>query len=159
MSAGERNLLEAFLDHHRDTLLLKCAALDADSLARRSQPPSTLSLLGLVRHLADVERNWFQRVLARRDVPGIFWSDASPDGEFDDVDPASAAQDLATYRAEVATARRIAAGHGLDDVGHHRRLDVDISLRWIYLHLIEEYARHNGHADLLREAIDGETGE
>jgi uncharacterized damage-inducible protein DinB len=159
MAAGERAMLEAFLDRHRRTLLVKCAGLTGEQLATRATPPSTLSLLGLVRHLADVERNWFQRVLDGRAVPGIFWTDAAPDGDFDDVDPARAAEDLATFHAEIAAGREIAARHELDDVGRLRRTGGEVSLRWIYMHLIEEYARHNGHADLLREAIDGVTGE
>jgi uncharacterized damage-inducible protein DinB len=157
----ERAALEAWLDFHRATLLTKCAGLDAEQLAARSCPPSTLSLLGLVRHLTDVERGWF----LRRWVDGIaplHYSDDDPDGDFDNLDPARAAEDLAAYREAVEAARAEAARHELGERvlrrPDHPAGEV-IDVRWIYLHMIEEYARHNGHADLLREAIDGTTGE
>jgi len=154
---AERPALEAWLEYHRATLLTKCAGLDGEQLATRSAPPSSLSLLGLVRHMADVERNWFRRVLSGQDAPGLFWSDDNEDGDFDDVDPARAEEDLETYRGEVEAARELARDRSLEDTGTRRGQQV--SLRWIYLHMIEEYARHNGHADLLRERIDGATGE
>jgi hypothetical protein len=157
----ERDALEARLEFQRATLLGKCAGLDGEQLARRSCPPSTLSLLGLLRHLTEVERGWFRR----RWVPGVeplYWSDDDPDGDFDNVDPARAADDLAAYRAAVVECRVEAARHELDERVLRRPGDPSgevIDVRWIYLHVIEEYARHNGHADLLREAIDGVTGE
>ena len=153
----ERTLLEAWLDFHRATLLWKCSGLDAEQLRRRSVPPSTMSLLGLVRHLTEVERNWFARVLAGEDAPALYYSDDDPDGDFDGVDGADAEADLAQFRAQVETSRATAGRYGLDDAGTRRGQPV--SLRWIYGHMIEEYARHNGHADLLREAIDGATGD
>jgi len=153
----ERESLDTWLEFHRATLLTKCAGLSGEQLAARSCPPSTLSLLGLVRHMADVERTWFRHVLDGQDVPPLHWTDDEPDGDFDGVDPAHADRDLEAYLGEVAHARTIAAGHGLDDVGTRRGEQVD--LRWILTHMIEEYARHNGHADLLRERIDGVTGE
>jgi len=158
---GERAALEGWLDFHRDTLLTKCAGLDGEQLARRSVPPSTLSLLGLVRHLADVERGWFRRTLDSRtheQVPSLFYGPDNEDGDFDDVDPDRADDDLATYRAELAAAREVAARYQLDDEVISRRGN-RMNLRWIMLHMIEEYARHNGHADLLRESIDGVTGD
>ena len=158
-TAGERESLEAFVDHHRATLLVTCAGLTPEQLASRSCPPSTLSLLGLVRHMAEVERNWFRRVLDRQEAPPIFYSPENPDGDFDDVDPTRVDEDLAVYQAEVAAAREVAARYELGRVGHWRHAGQDVSLRWIYVHMIEEYARHNGHADLLREMIDGRTGE
>jgi len=154
---GERDLLEGWLEFHRDTLRWKIEGLDDEQLKRRSVPPSTMSLLGLVRHMADVELNWFRRVLAGEQAPGIFWSDDNLEGEFDDVDGAVVADDVATWQAEIGKARAIAATRSLDDTGVRRR--GPCSLRWIYVHLIEEYARHNGHADLLRECIDGATGD
>lgn len=154
---GERAMLESFLEWHRETLAFKCAGLDAAQLRERSAPPSTLSLLGLVRHLADVERYWFRVVLDGQDAPAHFWSEKSPDGDFDEVDSADAEASVATWRQEVALARQLAAARGLDDTGTRR--GAPVPLRWIYIHLIEEYARHNGHADLLRERIDGVTGE
>ena len=157
----EREALDARLEFQRATLLVKCSGLDGEQLARRSCPPSPLSLLGLVRHLTEVERGWF----LRRWVPGIeplYWSDDDPDGDFDNVEAGRAAGDLATYRAAVAECRAEAARHELAERVLRRPDDpagAVIDLRWIYLHMIEEYARHNGHADLLREAIDGVTGE
>src|SRR4051812_22402737 len=153
----ERELLDGWLEYHRSTLRWKCEGLSDDQVKVRSVPPSTMSLLGLVRHMADVERNWFRRVLDGQVAPGIFWSDDNEEGEFDDVDDADVAADWATYDAEVAEAKRIAATKQLDDDGV--RHGKPCSLRWVYTHMIEEYARHNGHADLLRECIDGQTGD
>lgn len=156
--SAERESLDAWLDYHRATLLTKCAGLDGEQLARRAVPPSTLSLLGLVRHMAEVERYWFREVLEGEDLEDLFCTRQNPDGDFDDVDPAGAEQDVATFGAQVAAAREAAARHGLDDTGDAgRRGPVD--LRWIYVHMVEEYARHNGHADLLRECVDGVTGD
>lgn len=159
--ANEREALEARLEFHRATLLVKCSGLDGEQLARRSCPPSTLSLLGLIRHLADVERGWFLRRWITG-IQGLYWSDDDPDGDFDNVDPARAVDDLATYRAALDECRAEAARHELDEQVLRRPEDPSgqvIDVRWIYLHMIEEYARHNGHADLLREAIDGASGE
>jgi uncharacterized damage-inducible protein DinB len=153
----EREMLEQWLEYHRATLLWKCEGLSHEELKRRSVEPSSMSLLGLVRHMADVERNWFRRVLDHQEAAGIFFSEASPDGEFDDVADADAEADFATYRAEVEAARAIAATRALDDTGTRR--GEPCSLRWVYVHMIEEYARHNGHADLLRERIDGAVGD
>jgi hypothetical protein len=155
---AERPALEAWIEYHRATLLVKCAGLTAEQLVTRSVPPSTLSLLGLVRHMTEVERSWFRRRLDREDVEPLYYDDANPDGDFDDLDPARADEDLAAYLAELDAVRAVAARHGLDDVGL-TRLGTEVDLRWIYLHMIEEYARHNGHADLLRQCIDGATGE
>jgi uncharacterized damage-inducible protein DinB len=157
--ADERQMLEAWLDFHRQTLLAKCAGLTADQLRQRAAPPSTLSLLGLLRHMAEVERGWFRRRVNGEDIDFQFSSEEDPDGEFDHVDTADAERDFAAYQAEIEAARRAAAGHGLDETFYHVHREVDMSVRWVYLHMIEEYARHNGHADLLRERIDGETGE
>jgi hypothetical protein len=157
--APERQAVEELLDHHRATLLWKCGGLTGGQLARRACPPSTLSLLGLVRHMAEVERSWFRHRVAGEDVDRIYgeW-----DVAFDDLDPTRAAEDFATYAAEVDSARAVQAAHDLDDtfVSVHRdgtRETIDI--RALLLHMIEEYARHNGHADLLREAVDGSTGD
>ena len=154
----EREMLEAWLEYHRATLALKCEGLSVEQLRRRSVPPSTLSLLGLVRHMADVERNWFRRVLSGEDAPGLFWTPDNHDGDFDDVDTADLDEAFAAWRAECDNARTVARAAETLDVTGTRRGE-DVSLRWIYVHMIEEYARHNGHADLLREAIDGATGE
>jgi uncharacterized damage-inducible protein DinB len=153
----EREMLESWLDFHRATLLWKCDGLDDAQLKVRAVEPSSISLLGLVRHMAEVERNWFRRVLGQQDAPGIYYDDANPDGDFDDVGEADVGADCATYAAEVDAARTIAATHDLDDTGLSH--GEPVSLRWIYVHMIEEYARHNGHADFLRERIDGRTGD
>lgn len=159
--ADERAMLEAWLDFHRSTLLVKCEGLDDAQLRARSVPPSSLSLLGLVRHMAEVERSWFRRTLLDEDVPPLYYSDDNEDGDFDDVDTADVAADVATFHAEQKSSRAVAAQHpDLNAIAARKRRGVhDVSLRWIYVHMIEEYARHNGHADLLRETIDGRTGD
>jgi uncharacterized damage-inducible protein DinB len=159
--AAERPMLEGWLDFHRATLLTKCEGLADEQLTTRSVPPSSMSLLGLVRHMTEVERSWFRRALAGEDAAPLYYSDDNEDGDFDDVDSADVPGDLARFRDELDTCRRVAADHpDLDTVGKGVRDGqlVPISLRWIYLHMIEEYARHNGHADFLRERIDGVTG-
>ncbi len=118
--ADERTMLRAHLDFHRATLAWKCEGLDDEALRGRASSPSALSLLGLVRHMAEVERTWFRRVFARQDVP-LVWSP--------------------------------------DETGYQAKWGEEVSLRWILVHMIEEYARHNGHADLIRESIDGQTGQ
>ncbi|MEU6674692.1 DinB family protein [Streptomyces sp. NPDC046853] len=158
-TGDERPMLAGFLKAQRTTLELKCAGLDAE-LARRSVEPSTLSLLGLVRHLADVERRWFRRVLAGQDVPLLFGSDTNPDEDFDGAvpEPAVIAAAWEAWRAEVAFADRFVADAPDLDVEGHDGWRGRVSLRWVLIHLVEEYARHNGHADLLRERIDGAIG-
>lgn len=155
----ERASYDAWLDYHRATLLLKCQGLDAEQLRRRAVPSSLMSLHGLVRHMAEVERNWFRRVIDGEDLhEGIWWSSEHEDGDFEIADADTFEADLAVWRGEVEAARRIAAAHDLDDTGTRRNGDV-VDLRWVYVHMIEEYARHNGHADLLRELLDGTVGE
>jgi uncharacterized damage-inducible protein DinB len=157
--ADERQMLDAWLDYHRNTLLTKCAGLSADKLRRRAVEPSSMSLLGLVRHLSEVERSWFRRRVAGLDLPEIYVSDDEPDADFDGVDSANAEADFHVFETEVRLAREATASLALDHVFHHPRRNIDMTLRWVYVHMIEEYARHNGHADLLRERIDGHTGE
>jgi uncharacterized damage-inducible protein DinB len=157
--ADEGPMLHSWLDWHRETLAVKCAGLSQDQLRLRSAEPSTMSLLGLVRHMADVERSWFRNILNNENAPGIYWSDQHPDGEFDLVDTASAEEAFARWQAEIANSRELSAGLPLDIVGKGLRRGEEVSLRWILVHMIEEYARHNGHADLIRERIDGVTGE
>jgi hypothetical protein len=157
--ADERAMLDAWLDFHRQTLLWKCAGLTAEQLVLRSAEPSRLSLLGLVRHMAEVERGWFRHGFAREPVANLYCSDERPEADFEDVNPAGADKDIATFRQEVGLSRAAAAGHSLDETYFHERRQTDVSLRWIYVYMIEEYARHNGHADLLRERIDGVTGD
>ncbi|MEU7369019.1 DinB family protein [Streptomyces hygroscopicus] len=157
-TADERTSLEGWLDFHRATLALKCQGLDDAQLKEASAPPSGLTLLGLVRHMAEVERSWFRRVLAQEDAPPIWYSDEDPDGDFRVTGEDTAKDCFAVWREEIARAKEAAAGRHLDDVVA-RPGRGDYSLRWIYLHMIEEYARHNGHADLIRERIDGATGD
>ena len=159
LNADERATLEGWLDFHRATLALKCAGLDDAQAATASTPPSGFSLLGLVQHLAEVERNWFRRVVAGEQVPPIYDPQADPDGPdggFEVAPGASLETALTTWRQEVDASRAVCAGRALDDTG--RLWGQEVSLRWVYVHLVEEYARHNGHADLLRERIDGVTG-
>lgn len=150
-------MLESWLDYHRDTLLWKCVGLTEVQLRERSCPPSTLSLLGLVRHMTEVEEGWFGYVAGERPV-GRYERPDRPDADFEEVDDADAADNVAAFRAQCERSRARAADRGLDDTFVSRRGNV-ISLRWVYVHMIEEYARHNGHADLIRERIDGVTGD
>ncbi len=148
----ERATLTGFLDYQRDTLAMKCAGLTAAQLRERAVPPSSLSLIGLVRHLVDVERSWFRNVLDGQSVPR-HWP-----GEFDvaDADPDEA---IAVWQSACELSRQIvAAAPSLDVTGEYGEHG-QFSLRWILTHMIEEYARHNGHADLIRERLDGSTGE
>ncbi|MEV4314357.1 DinB family protein [Actinocrispum sp. NPDC049592] len=160
-TAGEWTLLIDFVDSQRTTLRLKCAGLDATALARRSAEPSTLSLLGLVRHLADVERRWFRQVLAgNQDAKPRFTSPANPDGDFDDAtpDPTLLAEAWAAWREEVDFAEEFVSRAPTLDITGFDTWRGEVSLRWVLIHMVEEYARHNGHADLLRERIDGAIG-
>jgi uncharacterized protein DUF664 len=151
-------MLDGWLEYHRQTLLLKCAGLNAEELKQASAPPSNLTLLGLVRHMAEVERFWFREQAAGEETRQLFCTDESPDGDFDDIGPADAEDDFATYLTECALARAAAAGLSLEHTFRNPKRETELSLRWVYVHMIEEYARHNGHADLLRERIDGVTG-
>jgi uncharacterized damage-inducible protein DinB len=155
---SERELLEGFLDFHRATLLWKCDMLTDEQLRERSVPPSGLSLLGLLRHLADVERTWFRQRFMGEDVPDLYPSEDDPDTDFTEVATADVAAALDSFRAEIEAARAVVRDRSLDET-FTGPSGTTYSLRWVYLHMIEEYARHNGHADLLRERIDGVTGE
>src|SRR5580693_6549249 len=155
LAGPERPMLQAVLDWHRATLLYKCAGLTGEQLARRTVPPSGLSLLGLVRHMTKVERIWFRQRFAGEPIDAPFGSD--PEAEFEAADPARAAADYARLTEEFKLVDAAVANASLDDTFTHN--NEVMSLRMIYLHMIEEYARHVGHADLLREQIDGATGE
>jgi len=156
----ERETLVEFLRCQRLTLQLKCVGLDTAQLACRAVEPSTMSLLGLLRHMADVERGWFRRRFAGQDVPKRYQSDAEPDGDFDGAiaDEAVVDDAWAAWREEVAFAERFVRETDLGFVGHDGAGN-PISLRELMVHMIEEYARHNGHADLLRERLDGRVGQ
>jgi Protein of unknown function (DUF664) len=152
-------MLDQWLDFHRATLRQKCAGLDDDQLRTASCPPSNLTLLGLVRHLTDVERGWFLRGVGRQgedQVPPLYYSDEDPEGDVENLDSASTESVFLAYDAAVSDIRAAVAGAGLDDTFSNG--GKPCSVRWVYLHMIEEYARHNGHADLIRERIDGATG-
>ena len=159
LEAGERQMLSAWLDLQRATLAMKCDGLSDEQLREQAVPPSSLSLLGLVRHMAEVERNWFRPLLAGEDMGGLWAPGPKLDAEaaFDEVATADVAIAFAAWRAECDKARALVeAAESLDVTG--MRGGTQFSLRWVMVHMIEEYARHNGHADLLRERIDGSTG-
>jgi uncharacterized damage-inducible protein DinB len=156
-NAGERESLEGWLDWHRQTLLFKCQGLTGEQLAERPAEPSTLSLLGLIRHMADVERAWFRIRVGGEDIKQRYWSKENPDRDFDDTDPEQAEQDYDALLTEIRLADQAARDASLDDTFELRGKTYNV--RWVYIHMIEEYARHNGHADLLRERLDGETGD
>jgi uncharacterized damage-inducible protein DinB len=158
LTGGEREMLRAWLDYHRATLAWKCEGLGDEELRRQSMPPSTLSLLGLVRHMAEVERHWFRRTLNGETLPHV-WSDTHDFQEAYDASASSRAEGFGAWEAEIAHARRIEAeAESLDVTVYVPSWKEEASLRLIILHLIHEYARHNGHADLLREGIDGTVG-
>jgi uncharacterized damage-inducible protein DinB len=153
----ERNLLLAFLEFHRETLLWKCSGLTGEQLTARPVSTSTMSLLGLLRHLTDVERHWLRVVAAGEDIAFRYWGQPEEDSDFDDVRAEDGERDYQRYLDE------------LDACRANQSIDLEATVvsprgkrfvfRWVLIHLIEEYARHNGHADLFREAIDGSTGE
>ena len=154
---ADREMLDAWLEFHRTTLLLKCEGLDDAQRKARPVATSNLSLHGLVRHMAEVERNWFSRVLLSVPQTPHIWADVTvEDSELVPLDDADWAADLAAWQSECETSRRNAAGQDLGAAGV--RAGERVSLRWIYVHMIEEYARHNGHADLIRELVDGAVG-
>jgi Protein of unknown function (DUF664) len=157
--ADERTMLEAYLDYHRGTLLWKASALTGEQLVTASVEPSKLTMLGLILHLALNERWWFRQQAAQLDLPDTYDLSENPDAELLVLDPDRAEEDLAIYRREVEAAREAVRDLPLDHTFPELRRKNRLSLRWVYLHMIEEYARHNCHADLIRERIDGLTGE
>jgi Protein of unknown function (DUF664) len=156
-TGDERAMLEGFLDWYRAGLLVRCSGLTGAQLAERGVPPSGMSLLGLVRHLTDVERTWFRRRFGGEQVDSVYSRPDRPDAAFDEADGALAARDLERLTAEQEAARRAVARLPLDAVFVSERWG-EMWLRWWYSHMIAEYAGHCGHADLLRERIDGRTG-
>jgi uncharacterized damage-inducible protein DinB len=161
MNADERETLTAFLDWYRTTMSRKCEGLTAAQLVDRRVDPSSLSLLGLVRHMAEVERGWFRSFHGEQTHPRYVDPDSNPDGDFDDItaDDALVRDAVEYWTSEIEHAREIVAAHELTDTYAHPRTGHPISLRWILVHMIEEYARHCGHADLLRERLDGTVGD
>jgi uncharacterized damage-inducible protein DinB len=155
---SEREMLRAFLDYHRATLAMKCDGLTDAELRKQPMPPSTLSLLALVRHMAEVERAWFRRVFEDHDAPMV-WSDQIDFQAAYDASASTRAEAFAAWEGEVETSRRIErAAESLDLSGYQPRWEEDVSLRLVTMHVLLEYARHNGHADFLREGIDGTVG-
>jgi uncharacterized damage-inducible protein DinB len=154
---AEREMLEAWLEFHRTTLLLKCEGLDEERLKHRPVATSKLSLHGIMRHMAEVERNWFRRVLrSDADVPYLWRTEVNEEADLTPLDNAEWQHDRTLWQQECAASREAASTRTLDDTG--LRHDRPCSLRWIYVHMIEEYARHNGHADLIREMLDRAVG-
>jgi uncharacterized damage-inducible protein DinB len=154
----ERRMLEGWLRWHRETLLAKCAGLEPAQLVRTTVEPSNLTLLGLVRHMAEVERWWFRRSFEGEDIGDVFTGPSDGDEGFDGVHTADAERDFERFRNEADACDAAAAGHDLDETFMSSR-GVALSLRWVYVLMIQEYARHNGHADFLRERTDGATGD
>ena len=155
---SERETLRAFLDYQRATLAMKCEGLGDEELRQQSMPPSTLSLLGLVRHMAEVERAWFRRVFQDNDAPMV-WSDEIDFQAAYDASESTRAEGFAAWEAEVENSRRVEReAESLDQAGHQPRWGEDVSLRMVMVHVLLEYGRHNGHADFLREGIDGTVG-
>lgn len=161
LSASDREMLNGFLDYQRDTLEWKCSGLSADQLKEAASSPSPMTLLGLLRHMTVVEYHWFENVLLdRRDHAGMYISGESPEADWSDLQSVSAEEVLRRWREACQASRENAASiASLDDAAAREWDNEPVTLRWITTHMIEEYARHNGHADLLRERIDGETGE
>jgi uncharacterized damage-inducible protein DinB len=153
-TGDERAVVLGYLAFHRSTLLLKCAGLDGEALAQRSVPPSSMSLLGLVRHMAKVERIWFPIRFAGQELEPLF---PVRDSDFDEVDPAQAERDYALLLDEQRRADEVIAAASFDDTFETNHGET-LNLRTLLQHVIHEYARHNGHADLVRECVDGVTG-
>jgi uncharacterized damage-inducible protein DinB len=152
----EQEMLRDWLDWHRATLLRKCAGLDTAQLVTRAVPPSSLSLLGLVRHMSDTELGWVRQVYRGEQVPDLYYRPDAPDADFQEADAAGAEQDYERYLAECRAVDAALDGAKLDETFTFR--EKTTSVRWMWQHLVEEYARHNGQADLIREAIDGSAG-
>ncbi len=159
-TAAEGEMLEQWLDYHRATLEMKCEGLTPEQLRLRAVPPSSLTLLGLVRHMTEVESSWFHNIFRGEDFPAPYSTDEDRDGDFNDLDGAEPDEVFSRWRAECDYSREVTRAASLDAIAAASDGFRDqFSMRWILVHMIEEYARHNGHADLIREAIDGATGD
>ncbi len=157
-SGDERPQLDAWLDFYRATLLAKCDGLTVAELKIRPVASSRLSLLGMVRHMTFVEQVWFETTFAGIDTVNYYKTDGDRDADFNDLDSDAAETVFDLYQRVIATSKELVADHSLDEHAKKPRRGRDVDLRWIYVHLIEEYARHCGHADIIREMIDGATG-
>jgi hypothetical protein len=155
----ERTVLQSWLDRHRKTLLYKCSGLTGEQLKLSSAEPSTLTLLGLVRHMAEVERWWFRINSCGEKIGYLYCGEANPNGDFDDIAGADPEHDLEVFRNEIRVCDEAMRDVPFERTFVHPRRGNEISVRWVYVHMVEEYARHNGHADILRERIDGATGD
>jgi hypothetical protein len=153
----EREVLEGFLDYLRVVLVRKTEGITDVEARRAACPPSDLTILGLIRHMTEVERIWFRATLGDGDAPPVYYGDAHPDGDrdgdFHAPADATLADAVARWRQEVETSQRILAG--VADLAHEGHDRERRNVRWILVHMVEEYARHCGHADLLRQAVDG----
>ena len=157
-NGSESEQLHAWLDFYRATLILKCAGLDVERLSMRPAGSSRLSLLGLIRHMTFVEQVWFESTFANFAAAIYYAKDTHPDADFEELTDSPLELVLDNFNAACARSRELATGHSLDEMAASQRRGREVDLRWIYLHMIEEYARHCGHADILRELIDGSTG-
>jgi uncharacterized damage-inducible protein DinB len=153
----ERPMLDGYLDRYRASFLNRCSGLTAGQLAERPVPPSNLSLIGIARHLTDVELTYFRRRWGGQEIAGYYASEDRPDAAFEDASPATAERDLRRLAAEQEAARQAVAGMPLEEIFTNPRWG-QMSLRWALIHMIGEYAGHTGQADLIRERIDGKAG-
>jgi uncharacterized damage-inducible protein DinB len=158
-SGDERDQLESWLAFYRATLLKKCSGLSFEDLCRRPVAPSPLSLLGLLRHMTFVEQVWFDARFAGNDVTEYYKQPDNRDADLNELDTATLDEVVANFQHACETSDELARGHDLNEMvrvpGTNRE---PVDLRWIFIHMVEEYARHCGHADLIRELIDGATG-
>jgi hypothetical protein len=157
-SGEEKAQLDAWLDFFRATLLHKCDGLNAAQLKERPIATSRLSLLGIVRHMTFVEQVWFETTLAGHEVIEYYKNEGDRDADFNDLDSDALEVVMDLYLHEIKVSRELSARHDLDEVAKKPRRGREVDLRWIYVHMISEYARHCGHADVIREMIDGTTG-
>jgi hypothetical protein len=158
LTGDDDAMLPPWLDYQRTTLLWKCELLEGDALVRQSVPPSGVSLLGIVRHMTIVEWHWFEHVFAGALTPQPISTDHDEDADWNDLDPVQAMADIELFQRQCEVSREIVAGaESMDHLAVKAR--DTMALRWIMVHMIEEYARHNGHADFLRELVDGAVGE
>jgi uncharacterized damage-inducible protein DinB len=158
LNGPERVQLEAWVDFYRATLLEKCDGLNAAQLKERPVGTSSLSLLGMVRHMTFVEQVWFEKRFAGRDTVEYYKTDGDRDADFNDLDDTAVEDVFVLYGQAIQVSRDVSAGHELDEMVARVDRGREVDLRWILIHMIEEYARHCGHADLIRELIDGATG-
>jgi hypothetical protein len=158
VSGDERTQLDAWLDFQRATLLKKCDGLNAAQMKMHPVATSKLSLLGLIRHMTFVEQVWFETTFAGHDTSDYYKTEGDRDADFNDLDSAAVEEVIDLYLKSVKVSRELCAGHSLDELATKPRRGREVDLRWIFVHMIEEYARHNGHADIIRELVDGATG-